>query len=125
MAFFERYDECCRNQGISPMGQWAAEQIGCNKSTISQFAKNKNIPKGEFVAGAAKMLDVSADYLLCLTDKPHPIEIKYSDKEIEILQMFDELNEEGQDAALAMLTGLLSNSIYKKDNKSEAIPKEA
>ena len=92
----------------------AADNLGCSKSNISAFAKNKTTPKGEVVAGASKMLDVSADYLLGLTDNDHPIEIDLdlSETEMKILSMIRELNDDGKNAVIAMISGLMAQDIF-------------
>lgn len=115
MTFYERYAVCCRKKGIAPVSQEAADNLGCTKSTISAFARNGNTPKGDIIAGAAKMLDVSADYLLGLIESPDPVckEDQLTQMERHLLQMFRELNVEGQEAALAMIFGLSSQTIYK------------
>jgi len=128
MSFYDRYAECCKHKGISPVSQDAADQLGCTRGTISAFAKNGTTPKGEFVAGAASMLDVSADYLLGLTDTPQPIHesLDLSPIEKQALQYLRAMNDEGLDAAIAMLSGLASQEIYKRDRSSElAAQKEA
>ena len=119
MTFFERYEAVCKKRNIQPVSQPAAENLGCSKSNISAFAKNGTTPKGEVVAGAAKMLDVSADYLLGLTEKEHSIEVseEYSENEKSIISFFRELNEEGQRAVLAVVSGLAGQDIYKNANQ--------
>ncbi|MCE5235840.1 MAG: helix-turn-helix transcriptional regulator [Clostridiaceae bacterium] len=116
MTFYERYAECCQQKGISPVSQTAADQIGCSKANISAFAKNGTTPKGEVVAGAARMLNVSADYLLGIIDAPHRIEMDdpLSPNERRAVNMLRGLNIEGQEAAIAMISGLASQAIYKK-----------
>lgn len=108
MSFFDRYAECCKLKGIAPMSQTAADAIGCSKSTISAFAKNKNIPKGDFIIRAAKMLDVSADYLLGLTDNPYPLDIesKLTQEETELVSKYRKLNIRGRDTIKAIILGL-------------------
>ena len=116
MSFYERYAECCQRKNIAPVSQAAADMLGCTKANISALAKNATMPRGEVIAGAAKMLDVSADYLLGLTDvpfalresKPLPVDVR------EILLLLQELNEDGQVAALSMVKGLALQGIYKK-----------
>lgn len=115
MSFYTRYAECCKQKNIAPVSQEAASQLGCSKSNISFLARNGNMPKGEIVAGAAKMLNVSADYLLELTDLPAPLQ---SEKDISAsiqaaLLLFRGLNSDGQAAALAMLEGLSLQNRYK------------
>ena len=127
MSFYERYALCCQNKGIAPVSQVAADAMGCTKATISAFAKNGTTPKGDTVARAAQMLDVSSDYLLGLIDDPHPVEVnkELSSTEEHAVALLRELNAEGAEAALAMLAGLSAQAIYKKspaisDHKKEA-----
>lgn len=112
MGFYERYAECCRERGIQPASQWAAEQLGCTRANISAFAKRKTTPNGETVARAAKMLDVSADYLLGIIDVPRKLDGTDSGREQEMKRLMAELNGEGKDAALAMLSGLTYKDKY-------------
>ena len=125
MNFYERYALCCKKMGIQPASQYAADQIGCSKAAITSFAKTGNAPKGEIVAGAAKMLNVSADYLLGLIDEPVPINNSLSQDEAEFLSIIRDLNEDGLEAAEAMLYGLHTNPIYKKGGKPETVDKKA
>jgi len=127
MTFYDRYARCCQEKGIAPVSQAAADAIGCTKSTISTLSKTGLIPRGDIVAGAARMLDVSADYLLGLCEDPHPIAVKpdLSKDEQEVLDTLRDLNSEGWDAALAMLTGLHAQDIYKKSFEAGAQKKEA
>ena len=114
MSFYERYEKCCKMQGIQPASQAAAEKIGCTRSNISTFAKNKTTPKGDIVARAASMLKVSSDYLLGLTDTPKSINTPLSEDDFIILRLVDKLNKQGKSAAIAMLTGLTEQSIFSK-----------
>lgn len=116
MSFYDRYEACCRARRIKPCSKETAEKVGCSRSNLSNCAQNDRAPKGDIVAGAARMLDVSADYLLGLIDEPHPIraENKLTANEGQVLLMLRELNAEGQEAAIAMLSGLMAQDIYKK-----------
>ena len=121
MDFYERYSKCCKEKGIAPASQYAADQIGCTKANISLLAKNHTTPKGDIVARAAKMLDVSADYLLGLSDTPVPIGGNMTEKEAAALSMLRDLNDDGQEAAVAMLSGLSYQDIYKKHRSDEQL----
>lgn len=125
MTFYERYAKCCHEKGIAPVSQFAADQLGCTKGTISAAAKNGTVPKGEIVAGAAKMLGVSVDYLLALTDNTHTIEtnIPTDSTLAKAMAAFQLLNTKGQEAALAMLTGLSSQPVYQKDHPYDVVSK--
>ena len=127
MSFYERYALCCQNKGIAPVSQVAADAMGCTKATISAFAKNGTTPKGDTVARAAQMLDVSSDYLLGLIDDPHPVVInkELSSTEEHAVALLRELNAEGAEAALAMLAGLSAQDIYKKSSAISDLKKEA
>ena len=127
MSFYERYALCCQNKGIAPVSQVAADAMGCTKATISAFAKNGTTPKGDTVARAAQMLDVSSDYLLGLIDDPHPVEVtkELSSTEEHAVALLRELNAEGAEAALAMLAGLSAQDIYKKSPANSDFKKEA
>lgn len=74
MTFYKLYAECCRQKGIAPVSRAAAEKTGCSKANISAFAKTGITRKGDVVGGAAKMLNVSSDYLLRLIDEPRTLE---------------------------------------------------
>ena len=127
MSFYERYALCCQNKGIAPVSQVAADAMGCTKATISAFAKNGTTPKGDTVARAAQMLDVSSDYLLGLIDDPHPVVVnkELSSTEEHAIALLRELNAEGAEAALAMLAGLSAQDIYKKSPTNSDLKKEA
>ena len=127
MSFYERYALCCQNKGIAPVSQVAADAMGVTKATISAFAKNGTTPKGDTVARAAQMLDVSADYLLGLIDDPHAVEVnkELSSTEEHAIALIRELNVEGAEAALAMLAGLAAQDIYKKSPAISDLKKEA
>ena len=127
MSFYERYSLCCQNKGIAPVSQVAADAMGVTKATISAFAKNGTTPKGDTVARAAQMLDVSADYLLGLIDDPHAVEVskELSTTEEHAITLIRELNVEGAEAALAMLAGLAAQDIYKKSPAVSDLKKEA
>ena len=60
------------------------------------------------------MLDVSADYLLGLTDVPSSLNdsLKVQPEEKEAVLLFHDLNPEGKKAAMAMLKGLSSQNDY-------------
>ncbi len=66
------------------------------------------------------MLNVSADYLLGIIDAPHRIEMDdpLSPNERRAVNMLRELNIEGQEAAIAMISGLASQAIYKKHSET-------
>lgn len=117
MNFYDRYAECCAKKGILPASQDTAEKIGCSRAAISAFSKSGINPKGDIVAGAASLLDVSADYLLGLIEAPRPLHdsVELTHDEMKAVSLLRSLNKEGVTAALAMLTGLAEQLNYKNE----------
>lgn len=120
MTFYERYEQCCKERGILPKSQFAADRLGCNKSSISAFAKSGKAPQGSIIANAAKMLDISSDYLLGIVDVPNPVKFDLTPQELDILSNIQKLNTETQQTINAMLQGLLLTETYKKSIKKPA-----
>lgn len=110
MTFYERYEKCCKENGIAPMSQFAADKLGCTKSSISAFAKSGKAPQGSIVANASKMLNVSADYLLDIIDVPKPINIDFTQNELNLLSDIKELNTETQKLLHSMIKGILNQN---------------
>lgn len=121
MNFYERYAECCAQKGIAPSSQAAADKLGCSRTAICSFAKSGITPKGDIVAGAAHMLDISADYLLGLIEAPRPLQtpVVLTKEELAVITALRSLNEEGISAALAMLAGLSTQTNYAKEGSED------
>ena len=124
MSFYERYEKCCKELKILPKSQFAAESLGCTRSYIIALSKSGNTPNGDIVSNAAKMLNVSSDYLLELINEPRPTVFEYDKEELKLVSKYRELNEDGKIAANSMINGLVNNDIYikyhldKKTNKN-------
>lgn len=116
MTFFEKYEALCKSQNIKPSGKEAEQRIGISKGVSSAWKDNGNLPSGKHTVAVAKFFDVSADYLLGIIEEPHPLNVdsKLTPNEGQVLLMLRELNAEGQEAAIAMLSGLMAQDIYKK-----------
>lgn len=127
MSFYVRYEKICKDRGIAPKGNKAAQSMGCSKAALTDLSHTGQTPRGEMVAGAAKMLNVSADYLLGLIDDPKPIEDcnDLSSDELKIIMMLRGLNEEGMIAAKSTLQGISNQNLYKKDCEVSKNNKEA
>lgn len=72
MTFYERYSEACRDKNMLPSSQSTADLFGVTKSAICNWGIKSTAPKGETIARIATELNVSADYLLGLTDDKTP-----------------------------------------------------
>ena len=69
--FSERLKGILDSRGISQV--WVAEKANATAATISRYMTTERVPRGDIVANIAKALDVSADYLLGVTDIQTPI----------------------------------------------------
>lgn len=66
MKFKERFNEVLKN---SPLTQTElAKQIGISKQCISDFKSGKSVPSINTLYLICKVLDISADFLLGLTN---------------------------------------------------------
>lgn len=63
-----------------------AEFFGVEKSTWSQYENNKRIPDIEMLKRICEYFQISADYLLSITDK------KYNPYSFEFLELVDRFN---------------------------------
>ena len=67
MKFRERFNELIKNSGKSQVQ--IAEEINVSKQCVSDYKSGKSCPSLETLCLICKCLEVSADYLLGLTDE--------------------------------------------------------
>lgn len=67
MKFKERFCDLLKTCGKSQVD--IARAIGVSKQCISDYKSGKSVPSVETLCELCKYLDVSADYLLGLTDE--------------------------------------------------------
>ena len=84
---------------------------GLNKTTLAKW--NINAPSVDKVAAVADFFQISVDELI---GRQAP-EISAADR--QILELFRQLNEDGQGAALAMLQGFVQQPGYIKSDSAE------
>lgn len=65
--FYDVYIQLCIEKGISPSK--AAQEIGFNKSSITNWKNNGYTPRQEILMKIAEYFNVSTDYLLGKTDE--------------------------------------------------------
>lgn len=70
--FSERLRGILDSRGVNQL--WLSEQIRTTPATVSRYLTSDRIPRGDNVAAVAAALNVSADYLLGLSNDPRPIE---------------------------------------------------
>lgn len=67
LNFKERFNEVLKYGAVSQTV--LAEKINVSKQCVSDYKSGKSVPSIETLYAICKVLDVSADYLLGLTDK--------------------------------------------------------
>ena len=86
----DRIKEARENSGFTQ--QKLAEAVGVTKTAIYYYEKGRKIPSADVLKNIALALNVSADYLLGLTDDPRP-----KDKNFNLLQyLSDDLKKTPQ-----------------------------
>ena len=66
MKFTERFNEVLKYSQLSQVQ--LAQELKVNKATITNYKKGKIVPSLDTLFELCRLLDVSADYLLGLTD---------------------------------------------------------
>lgn len=72
-------------------------------STYRNWEQGRSVMNGEQLRHAAHLFNTTVDYLLMIDDEP---EIEESYRADELLDSFDQLNEQGQDALIAIANTL-------------------
>ena len=62
IVFYEKYKELCKSIGKSPSA--VAEELGINKSNVSNWKKNGYVPRGNVLGKIAEYFGVSVEYFL-------------------------------------------------------------
>lgn len=95
-TFYERYNNVCKQKKTSPSK--IAESIGLSKASVNHWKKGSS-PKAEIVIKLTKELNTTSDYLLGLSDT-EKAENKLTDKEIELLKLFDTVPNDKKEQVL-------------------------
>lgn len=69
-----------------------AVELEVSQEAISQYISGKIKPKTAIIVKMARILNTSTDYLLGLTDNPTPSNLELSEKENDIINNFQKLN---------------------------------
>lgn len=118
MTFFSKYELLCSEKGILPMSQEAADLIGVERATITNWKKRKSFPKGETLIRIADCFRVSTDYLLGRTSNPEdfterkPSRAK-SKSAPRIVSLYSQLDSTDKIKAEAYVEGILSSDKYR------------
>lgn len=112
MNFYERYEYLCKKHGLTPCSDKMAETLGVTKATISNWKRRGSLPNGAAVISIANTFHVSADYILCRTDK--------EDGSFAFNTAYSSLDETDRAKIDGFIQGLLTSDKYKKKNQQLA-----
>lgn len=129
---YERFEELCNKKNVTAYK--VCKETGIQTSTISSWKKGRYIPKREKMSKIASYFDVTVEYLMGEDEKPsEPTNIisdgqknesVISDEEIDLLNLFRKLNEEGKSKLLDYADDLVCSEKYIK-NHEIIVAKEA
>lgn len=94
----EKIKELREEKGIQAKD--IADYLGVTQSAMSNYEKGKRSIDTDTLVKIAKYLNVTTDFLLLNTD---PAEIKLNDREKRLLESFNNLSKEKQEAYLKLL----------------------
>ena len=70
-----------------------AVELEVSQEAISQYISGKIKPKTATIIKMAKTLNTTTDYLLDLTDNPNPTNLNFSEKEVNLLNNYQQLSD--------------------------------
>ena len=115
MAFWDRYEKLCLENGYKPGSEQAAQVLGTNRGTISAWKKSGNPPTPDILTRIADAYGVSTDYLLCRTEDP----TDYANPDLLAELAGDQLDALGGDVKKAVAL----QRATAEDVRREATPK--
>ena len=94
-----------------------AEHFDLNKSSISKYEKDKNLPENQLLVEIADFFDVSVDYLLCRTDNPTSL----NDAKLKTEGSLNSEEQLKKPIEMKDLLGLFGYAMVSKDAKKEIL----
>lgn len=106
------------------------KDLSLGSGTFASWEKNNRIPTGDVLIRFADYFDVTTDYLLGRTDEKNPspggaAPLELSPQDTDLLDLFHQLNEEGQEKILSYAKDLMSSGNYIKSGQPHLGKKEA
>lgn len=129
MSISNRIESLRKQRGISLTHLNNA--IGAHRGKITDVRAGKSSFSDAEIILLAKELNTSTDYLLGNTDDPQPAgqpprqDAGLDRREQRIIELFRELNEEGQEVVANFLDTMVMSGKYKKYDKLSLDTKEA
>lgn len=104
-----------------------ADRINVAKSVISNWEQNLNIPKGNYIIELAKIFNVSADYILGLTDNDDfftTSQDSLSDDQQYILKEYNKLSSTDKQKIINYMAVSTTRAEKKSDNSLTPMEEE-
>lgn len=123
-AFWNQYIDICKAIGKAPSA--FADEVGIELSTLAGW-KNGVAPKESDLIKLAKYLDISPRDLVGEKKERPTLNARdgLSDMEQELIRLFKELNQEGQEQLVDTADTMVSSGKYKKSGAAELGEKQA
>jgi len=94
-----------------------AEHFDLNKSSISKYEKDKNLPENQLLVEIADYFDVSVDYLLCRTDNPTSL----NDAKLKSEGSLNSTEQLAKPMEMKDLLGLFGYAMVSTEGKKEIL----
>jgi transcriptional regulator with XRE-family HTH domain len=105
-VFYDRFKSLCDQRGISC--NKAALEMGLSNATPTAWKKRGLTPKADTLEVIANYFGVSTDYLIGKEEKENsPSELKLTEGEKDLLELFRLIPEDQQPVVLAMIRAAL------------------
>lgn len=92
-----------RNKSLTSL----AVELGVSQEAISQYISGKINPKLSVIIEMAKILNVSVDYLLDLSDNATKADFKINENELALIENYRKLNDSDKLKAEAYLQAMV------------------
>lgn len=94
-----------------------AEHFDLNKSSISKYEKDKNLPENQLLMEIADYFNVSVDYLLCRTNNPTSL----NDAKLKSEGCQDPREQLSKPLEMKDLMGLFGYALADEESKKEIL----
>jgi len=94
-----------------------AEHFDLNKSSISKYEKDKNLPENQLLMEIADYFNVSVDYLLCRTNNPTSL----NDAKLKLEGCQDPAEQLTKSLEMKDLMGLFGYALASEESKKEIL----
>ena len=111
--FWENFEKLCKEKGMSPNA--VAKELSIASGTVTEWKTGKRTPRNATLLKIAQFFGVSTDYLL--TEKALPEQEEPNIATKRLMELYNELNTEGQEKLLDYADDLVTSGKYKKDGK--------